>query len=337
MLNDLRSTFDPSSDFDMSLIIVLCSIIVRARVRVNDNLLTMNEQSGEIFLDTTLEIVPFSPCWKSFNLHIAQSVGPLQKDDPGLGLEGIISNTFKHLSKTLHTVRPMSEAKETFDSMCSMVRACRERWHETADLSPTSTRPSAGAFSSPLFFDPSVAEDNRWGHMRTHLRNTRSYSIAIALTLIQSIILRMYVPDTDGEVARSSWNLFAELVWLGKHAAQFKPLGNTFMAPFFETIYAVGEFRSKLRMEPALNFEGVDFDLERAADVSRKLDNLLEPLCQRITEQYPEAASPCPETQKCDSQKENMQNRSCQQSRETKGSFPHAEGRDWCNASAWWD
>jgi hypothetical protein len=29
MLNDPRSTFDPKNDFDMSLIVVLCSIIVR--------------------------------------------------------------------------------------------------------------------------------------------------------------------------------------------------------------------------------------------------------------------------------------------------------------------
>jgi hypothetical protein len=252
----------------------------------------------------------------------------------------MISNTFKHLSETLHTVRPMSEAKETFESMCSIVRACRERWHETADLSPTSTKPTTNAFSSPLFFDPSVVEDNGWGHMRTHLRNTRSYSIAIALTLIQSIILRMYVPDTDGGVARSSWNLFAELVWLGKHAAQFKPLGNTFMADIFETVYAVGEFRSKLRMEPALSLQGVgvDFDLERAASVSRKLGNLLEPLRERIAAQYPEAGSSLPGTQECGAQNdEDVQDRQCQQPGETRGSFPHAKRRDWINASAWWD
>lgn len=221
--------------------------------------------------------------------------------------------------------------------MCSIVRACRERWHETADLSPTSTNPSTNAFSSPLFFDPSVTEDNGWGHMRTHLRNTRSYSIAIALTLIQSIILRMYVPDTDGGVARSAWNLFAELVWLGKHAAQFKPLGNTFMPDIFETVYAVGEYRSKLRMEPALNLQGVDFDRERAADVSRKLDNLLEPLRERIAEAYPETVVPSPETHQCDAQNEEVQDCSCQQSGENKGSFLHAKRRDWCNASAWWD
>jgi hypothetical protein len=249
----------------------------------------------------------------------------------------MISNTFKHLSQTLHTVRPIPEAKETFDSMCSIVRVCRERWHETADLSPTSTKPSTNAFSSPLFFDPSVAEDNGWGQMRTHLRNTRSYSIAIALTLIQSIILRMYVPDTNGEVARSSWNLFAELVWLGKHAAQFKPLGNTFMADIFETVYAVGEFRSKLRMEPVLNLEGVDFDRERAADVSRKLDNLLEPLRERIAEQYPETVAPSLGPHGCGAENEDVQECSCQQPGETKGSFPHAKRRDWCNASAWWD
>jgi hypothetical protein len=153
----------------------------------------------------------------------------------------------------------------------------------------------------------------------------------------KSIILRMYVPDTDGEVARSSWNLFAEIVWLGKHAAQFKPLGNNFMADIFETVYAVGEFRSKLRMEPALNLAGVDFDRERAADVSRKLDNLLVPLRERIAEQYPETVEPSLGTHGCDAQNEDVQECSCQQPGETKGSFPHAERKDWCNASAWWD
>jgi hypothetical protein len=230
----------------------------------------------------------------------------------------------------------MPEAKSTFDSMLSIVRACRERWHETADLSPNSTEPPSNAFSSPLFFDPSVVEDNGWGHMRTHLRNTRSYSIAIALTLIQSIILRMYVPDNDGEVARSSWNLFAELVWLGKHAAQFKPLGNTFMADIFETVYAVGEFRSKLQMEPALDLQGVgvEFDLERAAIVSMKLNKLLEPLRERIAAQYPEAASLCLEAEEPDTRVEDMQGGRHEQS---EGSFPHAKRKDWINASAWWD
>jgi hypothetical protein len=147
----------------------------------------------------------------------------------------------------------------------------------------------------------------------------------------------MYVPDHDGEVARSSWNLFAELVWLEKHVAQFKPLGNMFMSPFFNTVYAVGEFRSKLRMEPALNFHGVEMDLERAAFVSKKLDGLLEPLRERIAAQYPEASAPRPETHVCDVQNEDVQSRQYQQLGEARGSFPHAERRDWCNASAWWD
>lgn len=205
-----------------------------------------------------------------------------------------------------------------------------------SDLSPTSTV-SAKAFSSPLFFDPSAAEDNGWGHMRTHLRNTRSYGIAIAMALIQSIILRMYVPDNDGEVARSSWDLFAQLVWLGKHAAQFKPLGDTFMAPFLNTVYAVGEFRSKLRIEPPLDFQGLELDLERAAVVSKKLDDLLEPLRERIAAQYPGVESSCSETQECYTLDEDVQGQQFQQPGETKGSFPHAERRDWCNASAWWD
>jgi len=40
MLNDVGSTFDPSNAFDMSLIIVLCSIIVRPSACVGDRLLT---------------------------------------------------------------------------------------------------------------------------------------------------------------------------------------------------------------------------------------------------------------------------------------------------------
>jgi len=41
MLNDHRSTFDARNDFDMSLIIVLCSIIVRLPACANDSLLTL--------------------------------------------------------------------------------------------------------------------------------------------------------------------------------------------------------------------------------------------------------------------------------------------------------
>lgn len=171
--------------------------------------------------------------------------------------------------------------------------------------------------------------------MRTHLKNTRSYGIAITLALIQSIVLRMYVPDDDGEVARNAWNLFAQLVWLGKHAAQFEPLGDKFMAPFLNTIYAVGEFRLQIRMEPALDLNGADLDLERASFVSEKLDKLLESWRERIAAQYHGVESPCSERHACDT--EDMQGRQRQQPRETKGSFPHAERRDWCNASAWWD
>lgn len=43
MLNDPKSTFDASNDFDMSLIIVLCSIIVRSAACVYDNVLTRTE------------------------------------------------------------------------------------------------------------------------------------------------------------------------------------------------------------------------------------------------------------------------------------------------------
>lgn len=217
-----------------------------------------------------------------------------------------------------------------------MVRICRERWHETSDLSFTSTA-SVRASTSASVFDRSVAEHSGWSHMRTHLRNTRSYGIAITLALIQSITLRMYVPDNDGEVARSSWNLFAQLVWLGKHAAQFKSLGDTFMAPFLNTVHAVGDLRLKLRMETALDLNGAYLDLERAAIVSRKLDNLLRPLRERIAAQYPGVESSCSETHGCENHGEDVQNFRSKQPGETKGSFPHAERRDWCNASAWWD
>jgi hypothetical protein len=47
MLNDPRSTFDPKNDFDMSLIVVLCSIIVRPPADENDHSLTSTNRAAK--------------------------------------------------------------------------------------------------------------------------------------------------------------------------------------------------------------------------------------------------------------------------------------------------
>jgi hypothetical protein len=47
MLNDLGSTFDASNEFDMSLIVVLCSIVVRSAACVNDNALTRTNRAAK--------------------------------------------------------------------------------------------------------------------------------------------------------------------------------------------------------------------------------------------------------------------------------------------------
>lgn len=72
MLNDHGSTFDPKNDFDMSLIVVLCSIIVRSSACANDYVLTRRierrnlprHNPGDRPIQPMLEVLQSSHCAK---------------------------------------------------------------------------------------------------------------------------------------------------------------------------------------------------------------------------------------------------------------------------------
>lgn len=57
------------------------------------------------------------------------------------------------------------------------------------------------------------------------------------------------------------------------------------MAPFLNTVWAVGDRKARTQMEPALKLHKVDFDVERATILSKKLNGLLDSLRGRIAAQ----------------------------------------------------
>lgn len=121
--------------------------------------------------------------------------------------------------------------------------------------------------------------------MKPHMRNMRSYGIALLMGLVLNTILRMYFPAQDSELSRASWNFSGELLELAKLATRFKPLGATFMAPFLNTVWAVGDRKARTQMQPALKLHKVDFDVERATILSKKLNGLLDSLREQIAAQ----------------------------------------------------
>lgn len=138
----------------------------------------------------------------------------------------------------------------------------------------------------------SATEDADQEALKKHLRILRSYSISLTLALIMSSIVRMYFPDQDDQLAQTSWKLSGELVSLAKLATRFKPLGVTFLAPFLNTVWAVGDRNSRTQMIPAQRLHQADFEVERATILSKKLNHSLDTLRDRISAQMSPTKSP---------------------------------------------
>lgn len=205
-------------------------------------------------------------------------------------LEANLSRSLGNLSTFLHHVRPAAEALVTFAKIYSIVRDGRSHWQRSCK--------SLGWLSTSS--DESGNEDTNQEALRTHLRIVRSYSVSLTLGLIMNTIVRMYFPDQEDQLAQTSWKLSGELVSLAKQATRFKPLGATFMAPFLNTVWAVGDRDSRTQMVSALSLHQVDFEVERATILSKKLNNSLDTLRGHIRAQSSSQSIPSPQ-QRCPS------------------------------------
>lgn len=190
-------------------------------------------------------------------------------------LEANLSRSLGNLSAFLHHVRPATEALLTFARIYSIIREGRSCWEQSCKSLGRLSK-SSGAFAD---------ENANQQALRTHLRIVRSYSVSLTLGLIMNTIVRMYFPDQEDQLAQTSWKLSGELVSLAKQATRSKPLGTTFLAPFLNTVWAVGDRDSRTQMVSALSLHQVDFEVERATILSKKLNSSLDTLRGHIRAQ----------------------------------------------------
>lgn len=162
-----------------------------------------------------------------------------------------------------------------FAAISSTIKACRDRWHRScASLENSTTTPATLS-----------AEECSYEILRVHLRVARSYSIALTLGLIMNTIVQIYHPNHENALAETSRKSSEELVLLAKQASRYKPLGGTFLNPFLNTVWGLGDWKSRAQLVAALDMHQIDFDVERAMMVSRRLQTLLGAIRCRIAAQ----------------------------------------------------
>lgn len=170
-----------------------------------------------------------------------------------------------------------------FAGISSVIRDCRRHWRQSCiSLTSSATTPD-------MLTDGAHSQET----LRAHLRIVRSYGVSLTLGLIMNTIVRMYYPDQDHALAQTSQKSSEELISLAKQATQFKPLGATFMAPFLNTVWAVGDLDSRTQMVPALRRHEIDFEVERATILSGRLKGLLDDMRGRILAQSSQNTSSC--------------------------------------------
>jgi hypothetical protein len=202
-------------------------------------------------------------------------VGPLRQDSPFTVLEADLSLSVEHLTQLLHHVGPAEEALTRFAKISSIIRDCRYFWLQRCTAIERLSTGSDG-------FAKEVPASEA---LKSHLRIVRCYGISLTMGLVMNIIVRMYFPGQDDALAQASLSFSRELVSLAKQAKWFKPLGAAFMAPFRNTVWAVGDRHMRAQMAPALSLEQRDFQVERATILSKKLNGLLDDLQDRILAQ----------------------------------------------------
>jgi hypothetical protein len=238
-------------------------------------------KTAERFFDIKLQASPSSICWRFFNSHIIQSVGPLRKNSPVTILESDLSLSVETLTQFLHHVKPAAEASTHFAKISSVIGDCRSQW-----------RQSCKAIEHPHIGSDGLAKEisSSSDALKAHLRIVRCYGISLTQGLVMNTIVRMYLPEKDDSLAHTSLKFSQELVSLAKQVTRVKPLGATFMAAFLNTVWAVGDRHSRTQMTPVLSMSEVDFKVERAIIMSKKLNGLLDTLQDRILAQSSPAA-----------------------------------------------
>lgn len=224
-----------------------------------------------------------SPCWTFFNSVVAQNnqFGPFKEDGPDLLLEADLSRSLEDLYAFLHEVRTAGEALTTFATTSSIISSCRDHWHQSCASLQSSTAPSAA----------SSVEEHNHRDLKSHLRAARSYCISLTLGLIMETIVRIYHPSHEHVLAGTSQKLTGELVLLAKQATLYKPLGGTFLDPFLNTAWGLGDWRSRAHLVSALETHQIEFDVKRATILSKRLSILLDTVRSRIAAQSPRHTS----------------------------------------------
>lgn len=78
------------------------------------------------------------------------------------------------------------------------------------------------------------------------------------------------------------WAFASELVALARETARFRPLGATFMGPYLNTAWALGDGEARGRLEGELERAGVEFEAERARVLAGKLGRSMAGLKARV-------------------------------------------------------
>lgn len=202
-------------------------------------------------------------------------MGPFKEDAPDLLLEADLSRSLESLYVFLHDVKSASDAMLGFAAISSTIKNCRDQWHRSCALIQSSTT------------NPATVSEEECNHetLRVHLRVARSYCIALTLGLIMNTIVQMYHPNHENALAETSRKSSEELVSLAKQASRYKPLGGTFLNPFLNTVWGLGDWKSRAELVAALELHQIDFDVERAMMVSKRLRTLLGSIRCRIASQ----------------------------------------------------
>lgn len=218
-----------------------------------------------------------SPCWTFFNSIVAQNsqFGPSKEDGPDLLLEADLSRSLEDLYSFLHDFRTAEEALAGFAATSSIISSCRDHWHRSCASLQSSTAPSAAL----------RAEEHSHHDLKSHLRTARSYCISLTMGLIMETIVRIHHPNQEHPLAGISQNFTEELVLLAKQATLYKPLGGTFFTPFLNTVWGLGDWKSRAHLVSALEMHQIDFDVKRATILSKRLSTLLGGIRSRISVQ----------------------------------------------------
>lgn len=226
-----------------------------------------------MLLDPKLEAAESSRCWPFYHTFVDQGVGNRPYANLDVFLASELITLVSGLSPLLHTARPPSEALSYYTTLS---RVARHQRTQLAEVRETLAIES-----------PNTDLTSRGDEVRLFLKLLRSYGISLTLGLVVNMILRIYYPNKQDDLVQSSWQFCTEIVSLATEAAQFKPLGAPFMGPFLNTAWAVGDQQSRKALLELLASSGVEFEVERASFLSKKLERAFDVLRSQVVDRGP--------------------------------------------------